>query len=152
MKIPYQTKTIEINIPDVINAGTILKRKAKLFTMTYNQHAEYVALNWIVSFYSDDNGEYGASLSGVIPDYIYESIADNSTAVNPETGEIIFPVETITPAVLDENGNEITPASSTYDVDFMGQYDWFNMLAENQPIQVHRMIEQYGASVTNWDK
>lgn len=173
--IPYTTVDIIIDIPDLVVNDTIIKRKAKLFTMTYNQDAKYLALTWVISSFSDMNGEYGGYLGSVIPDYSHNSIADNTVAVNPATGEIIFPVTTtittpvtttVTNQIItqDENGNDVvsyitqdvtenvTTTTTDYAMDYMGQYDWFNMLAEAQPIQVHGMIRQYGAMVANWNK
>jgi len=126
---------ISIDIADVEINGTILKRKATLFTMTYNQSAKYLVLNWSVSFFADSLGFYGRSLSEIIPSYSHESIADNNTFVNPATGQIL---------IADSTGH--------YSINYMGQYDWFNMMAETQPLQIHDMIRQYGMLVTNWEK
>jgi hypothetical protein len=124
---------ISIDIPDVVINGTKLKRKATLFTMTYNQSAKYLALSWTVSYYADSAGSYGQSLAEIAPSYSRESIADNNTFVNPATGEIL---------TADSAGH--------YSMNYMGQYDWFNMLAENQTIQVHNLIRQYGYMITDW--
>lgn len=146
--IPYNTVNIIINIPDLIINDTIIKRKAVLFTMTYNQDSKYLALTWIVKSFSNNNGEYGESLESVIPDYSHNSIADNTIFVNPQTGEILPPI--ITP-ITDSQTGYIT-YNVDYSVDYMSQYDWFNMIAESQPIQVHTMIRQYGSTVINWNK
>jgi len=143
MRIETNPQAIELNIPDVVIDSTILKRKAKLFTMIYNQNSKSLTLNWTVSFFANDGGNYGEPLS-FIPSYSKESIADNTTAVNPATGQIISMVD-----ILDADGNV---TGQDYAIDWMGQYDFFNMLAENQPIQVHDMIRQYGIGVSNWDK
>lgn len=120
---------IEIDIPDlIVNEQLSLKRKAKLFTMTYNQHLKYLVLTWLVT-YPDL-----VDVSG-ISSYSKESIADNTTMVDVNTGTILTP---------DADGN--------YPGDYTGQYDWFNMIAETQPIKVHDMIRQYGLAVENWNK
>jgi hypothetical protein len=55
--------------------------------------------------------------------------------------------------LLDENGNQVivtipafTPTTQEvqYTVDWMGQYDWFNMIGETTPVIVHDLIRQYG--------
>jgi len=112
---------IEIDIPDlVVNEQLSLKRKAKLFTMTYNQLAKYLTLSWIVS-YPDL-----IDVKGFSP-YSKESIADNTTIVDVNTGAIL---------TADAEGN--------YPGDYIGQYDWFNNVAETQQVNVHAMIRQYG--------
>lgn len=120
---------IEIDIPALIIGGTPLSRKAKLFTMTYNQKQKYLTLCWTVSYYTS-NGEL-LDIAG-IDSYSKESIADNTTMVDVTTGAILQP---------DVNGH--------YPGNYLGQYDWFNMIGENQPLKVHDLIRAYGASV-NW--
>ncbi|MFZ4056994.1 MAG: hypothetical protein ACOYKE_02595 [Ferruginibacter sp.] len=134
-RIEYTPVKISIDIPDVVINETTIKRKAELFTMTYNQSSKYLSLNWKVTHYADSLGQYGQSLDKLIPSWTKESIADNATAVNPQTGQILVP---------DSLGN--------YSINYLGQYDFFNMLAENSPIQVHNLIRQYGLSVESWDK
>ncbi len=111
---------IEINIPDIVVNGITIKRKAKLFKMTYNQDGQSLSLTWIV-YYTDL-----ISVKGFSP-YAKESIADNTTMVDVNTGAIL---------IADENG--------AYPGNYIGQYDWFNMIAETQPVKVHDMIRQYG--------
>lgn len=111
---------ITIDIPDLLVNGITLKRKATLFTMVYNQAVQSLTLNWIVS-YPDLTGVKGFS------PYTKESIADNTTMVDVNSGAIL---------TADAEGN--------YPGDYIGQYDWFNNLAETQVIGVHDMIRQYG--------
>lgn len=120
---------IKINIPDVVINQTKIKRKAELFTMTYNHKYKYLALSWEVTYYADSLGQYGQPISiNGINSYTKESIADNKTKVNPANGE-----------VLDIE----TPGS-------VGQYDFFYNLAEHQNINVHGLIRSYGAAVKEW--
>lgn len=142
---------IEIDIPDlVVNEQLSLKRKAKLFTMTYNQSAKYLTLSWIVS-YPDL-----IDVKGFSP-YSKESIADNTTMVDVNTGAILAPIitqvqdtnEDGTPKV-DAEGNPVMIDQTTYPGDYIGQYDWFNMVAETQAVKVHDMIRQYGLQA-NWN-
>ena len=76
-----QQYPIIIEIPDVIVDGTVLKRKASLFTMTYNIGRQYVALNWEVSYWAaKEDSTYGLELT-FIPKYTKENLADNTTNV-----------------------------------------------------------------------
>ena len=127
-----QQYPIVLDIPDVVINETILKRKASLFTMTYNISKQYVALAWEVTYYSaKDDGSYGDEIS-FIPKYTKESVADNSTKVD-STGKIVYP---------DSSGN--------YPPGSIGQFDYFNNMAENTPILVNYVIKQYGEAIKEW--
>jgi len=135
---------IEIDIPDLIIGTVTLKRKAKLFTMTYNQAAKYLVLSWIVR-YLDIAGIKG------VASYAKESIADNATMVDVATGAILAPVITSVQDTnedgspkVDTNGDPVMIDVTSYEGDYIGQYDWFNYVAETQQISVHDMIRQYG--------
>lgn len=143
------TIEIEIDIPDLIVNEIALKRKAKLFTLIYNQATKTLVLSWIVS-YTDLQGVKGLS------SYSKESIADNNTIVDVSTGAILTPIITDVPE-LDANGNPVLDAAGnpviasqdiSYPGNYIGQYDWFNMIAETQPIKVHDLIRQYGLTAT----
>lgn len=134
-QIKYDAKPITILIPDFISGETVIKRKAELFTMTYNQSAKTLSLTWTVKCYADSAGGYGKYIGAMIPDYSRESIADNQTAVNPATGEIL---------TADSTG--------AYCMDWMGQYDWFHMISESHPLHVANLIRNYGGLMQNWDK
>jgi len=138
---------IELEIPDVIISGTTIKRKAKLFTMTYNLTYKTLALSWEVSHYANDNGAYGLPLS-FIPNYSKENIADNTTIVNPSTGAFLTDADLYTDGV-DADGNPIKVPTN---VPQIGQFDWFNNLGENADINVHNLIRQYGNAYSKWDK
>ena len=123
------SNAITINIPDVQVGNTILKRKAQLFTMIYNQNNKSLVLNWVVKYYADNEGEYGEELTASgISSYSQESVANNTVFVNPSTGAFVA---------------EGTPGA-------IGQYDFFYYLAENKDINVHDLIRAYGASVEEW--
>ena len=134
-RIAYTVVNIVIPIPNVIINNTTLRRTATLFTMTYNQSAQTVVLNWTIKFYSDSAGTCGAYLGAVIPDYSKEVVASNASFVNPSTGAFVIP---------DSKGN--------YPMNYMGQYDFFNYIAETQPLKVHSLIRQYGYQILSWDK
>ena len=149
--ITPQLIEIELEISDKIVDSTIMKRKAKLFSMVYNMHAKCVVLNWEVTFYSNNSdGSYGENLSAIAPKYTRENIADNTTAVDPTTGAII-PWEDLQPTITIDpvTGDEIVTETPT---PYMLQYDWFNQLGENVDINVHNLIRQYGNAITDWDK
>ena len=141
-KIETPTEALSINVPDLVIDGTIIKRKAHLFTMIYNQHSKQVVLNWTVKSYADNGGEYGGYLS-FIPDYSKESIADNNVAVNPATGEILQKTEPMP---------DTEPVEYDYPMDWVGQYDFFYTMGKNTDIKVHDVITAYGQQIENWEK
>jgi hypothetical protein len=124
-----QSQPISIEIPDVSIHNTNFKRKAELFTMTYNQAHKYLALSWVITYYADSSGHYGQpiDLNG-ISSYTKESIANNTVKVNPSTGAIVA---------------DGTPGA-------VGQYDFFYSMAEEMEINVHDLIRAYGAAVAEW--
>ena len=134
-RIPYTVTSISVNISPVTINGTKLQRKATLFTMNYNLKAQFLALSWTVSFYADSANTYGASLAGIIPSYSIENVADNNTFVNPANGQILTP-----------------DSLQHYPMAYMGQYDFFNYIAEKQAVVVHDVLRQYAARALNWEK
>lgn len=121
-----QQYPIVLDIPDVVIQGTTLKRKASLFTMTYNLGRQYVSLNWEVTYYAaKEDGSYGDEIT-FIPKYTKENVADNTVKVD-STGTIVLP---------DAEGN--------YPSGVIGQFDFFNNVAENVPVKVNAVIRQYG--------
>lgn len=134
-RIPYATDRITIDIPDYVVNGTQIKRKAVLQSMEYNQEKRFLSLTWVVKSYADSSGQYGSYLAPQIADYTIRSVADNSVAVNPANGQIL-----------------VADTSLHYLIDYMWQYDWFNMIGETQNINVHDLIREYGSRVSNWNK
>jgi len=110
-----------INISNHPSDSTI-KRKAKrssIITEEYNTHELiFIDLNVLVKHYKEENGVDVAY--PLIPDYIFRLRADNSTLVNPATGEYVdssFP-------------------------NAMGEADYFiNIIAAN-PIAIDTVSEQ----------
>lgn len=132
----YTPIRIEVEIPDLIIGDTIIKRKIELDSMVYNQAAQAVTLDWIIKHYSNEGGKYGVYLGDEeryikIEDKRRSTVADNLSFVNAQTGEFI----------TEEEKDSIM---------WIGQYDFFNMIAETIPIKVHKMIEDYGKKI-NWD-
>lgn len=133
----YIPVEIILEISDKIIGATTLKRKANFFTMIYNQSVKSLVLSWTVEYFNANlDGSYGNNISDVIPSFTKENIADNTTMVDQTTGEILL-----------NNGDG---TFGTVDQIVMGQYDWFNMMAETQQLPVHSLIRQYGAQV-NWN-
>lgn len=146
--LTYNTPQIEIEITDKVIGGTILKRKATLHTMIYNQATKALSLSWVVKYFANDSEDYGDMISvpGIVS-YSQESIADNRTTVNVLTGEILKPEDEIIETI-----EGVETRTGTWDgVDnTMGQYDWFYMMAETQPLMVHELISAYGLNA-DWD-
>ena len=142
---------IVLEIPDVTIDATTLKRKAKLFALIYNMHTKQVSISWTVSHYAKNpDGSYGDSLSKIVPDYSKEQIATNDVPVNPITGFPIDP-ELLNPLVLtNSETGEQTVIQST--VSWIGQYDFFNIMGESEPILIHDVIKQFGMGLQNWEK
>ncbi len=131
--IDYDTTPIIINIPD----NTLgIKRKAQLNMMVYHQQNKRLSLNWNVIYFKNNSGEYGDIVNERgITSYNMENIANNTVIVNANTGEILTP---------DSDGNYPD------DINTMGQYDWFYMMAKTNALNVHDMIISYGTNAT-WD-
>ena len=137
---------IILDIPDIVIDTTVIKRKAKLFTLIYNMNSKQVSISWTIIHYSkNSDGSYGDSLSLIIPNYTREQIATNEVPVNPVTGvpinkEDIQPTITIDPIT----GEEIVTPST---IPWVGQYDFFNNIGENVSIKIHDVIRQFGATL-----
>lgn len=149
-QLPTNPVEIVLEISDVQTGSTIVKRKAKLDTLIYNMRTNQVSISWVVTMYARNaDGSYGAEMSDLIPPYTKEQIATNEVPVNPQTGFPIDP-ETIKPTITqDAGGNNIELPS---EIEWVGQYDFFNMMGENSPIRVHDIIRQFGLGTENWDK
>ena len=136
---------IEIEIPSIEISQTIIKRKAKLFSLIYNRNSKEVALAWTVKHYAATAEGYGDYLS-FIDDWGLTSVADNSTMCDVTNGT---PIQKIVVG-QDENGNDILDYDPA--IDYTGQYDFFSNLAETQPVMIHAMMIQFGNQVTSWEK
>jgi len=129
----YISENIILEIDDIIIDNTIIKRKAYLLSMIYNITNKTVVLNWEIRHYgSTINNQYGEYLINIIPNKTKTTTADNTTFVNSQTGAFVYP-----------------DSEDFIDVDYIGQFDFFSKLAENQPIIVNELIRQYGQQ-TNW--
>jgi hypothetical protein len=143
--VQLTTPEIEIPIPDIEIEQTLIKRKAKLFSLIYNKGSKEVAIAWTVQHYAATAEGYGNYLS-FIPDWSLTSVADNTTMCDVTNG---FPIEKVE-VRQDENGNPIMDYNLK--VNYTGQYDFFCQLAETQPVMIHQMIIMFGNNVTSWEK
>lgn len=142
-KTNISTPQISIDIPDAEYGDTVIKRKAVLFNMNYNQSVKQLVLQWQVKHFADVNGTAGDPIT-LIPDWTKETIADNTTMCNAANG---YPMEPL--AAGDPNADE---NGYPKDMNYMGQYDFFYALAAQQPITVHPLIIQFGQLVQSWEK
>lgn len=136
---------IEIEIPSISIEQTLIKRKAKLFSLIYNKNSKEVAVSWTVKHYAATAVGYGEYLS-FIPDWSLTSVADNTTMCNVTNGYPIYKIV----IGQDENGDDILDYDPA--INYTGQYDFFSNLAETQPVLIHQMIIDFGNQVTSWDK
>lgn len=132
----YHAKQIIMNIPDTSFGETVIKRKARLLSMIYNVNDSTLTLVWNIQHYADSADTYGQYLIGFIPDKVKQTRADNTVMVNSSTGAFVYP---------DSAGNY------PKNVKYIGQFNFFQKLAEYQPIIVDNLILQYGAN-TNWNE
>jgi hypothetical protein len=143
IQLPEQE--IEIEIPAIEIGQTVIKRKAKLFTLIYNKGFKEVSLTWTVKHYAATANGYGEYLS-FINDWSKTSVADNTTMCDVTNG---FPIEKIVIG-QDENGQDILDYDPA--INYTGQYDFFSNLAATQAVMIHQMIIQFGNQVASWEK
>jgi hypothetical protein len=144
--VQLPTPEIEIEIPSMEIGSTVIRRKAKLFSLIYNKGSKEVAIAWTVQHYAattaDGYGEYLA----FIPDWSKTSVADNTTMCDVTNG---FPIQIIQLG-QDEDGDPLYGYDPA--INYTGQYDFFCHLAETQPVLIHQMIIQFGNNVVSWEK
>lgn len=115
----------------VINLSPVLgiNRKAHFATLVYNKKAKEVVTTWDVICYNDEGEELNHPF---YTQYTISLIADNTTYVNPATGEYL-------------PEGEIG----------MGEFDFYEYIAANQPVIIDSMITGVGqraASLGRFDK
>lgn len=125
---------IILEIPDLVIDNTIIKRKAYMFLLGYNQEYQSLYVSWLVKHYSNNNGDYGEYLGSKISDKLKETIADMSVIVKYPSGEIIEP----------ENYSEYQDESGEWTINVMPQYKFFNQVGENVDVNIHNLIRNYG--------
>lgn len=129
----YVPIVITLTIPDKVIGATTVKRKATLTSMIYNQQVGFLSLVWSVEhFAANSDSTYGDTLASFIPNKMKQTTAADTVIVDDATGAFVYPDHT----------GAYDPAITT-----IGQYSWFNKLAQNQSLNVHALIEQYGNAV-----
>ena len=141
--VQLQTPQVKVNVPAIEIDGTKIFREAYLSGMNYSVDGASLTLLWTVQHFSLlDNGK-GTYLS-FVPDYTRKTIADNSTMCDVSNG---YPIEKIEVG-QDETGLPIMDYDQN--ISYTGQYDFFCAMAENQDVNVHAMIRQFGNMITEW--
>jgi len=143
--VQLPSQEIEIAIPDIEIGQTVIKRKAKLFSLIYNKGSKEVSVAWIIQHYAATAEGFGEYL-GFIPDWSKTSVADNTTMCDVTNG---FPIQMIEVG-QDEDGDPIFDYDPA--INYTGQYDFFSNLAQTQPVMIHQMIIQFGNLVESWVK
>ena len=144
--VQLTTPEIEIEIPSIEIGSTVIRRKAKLFSLIYNKGSKEVAIAWTVQHYAATTADGYGDYLAFIPDWSKTSVADNSTMCNITNG---FPIGMIEIG-QDEDGDSIFDYDP--EINYTGQYDFFCHLAETQPVLIHAMIIQFGNNVVSWEK
>ena len=144
--VQLPTPEIEIEIPSIEISSTVIRRKAKLFSLIYNKGSKEVAIAWTVQHYAATTADgYGQYLD-FIPDWSKTSVADNTTMCDVTNG---FPIQMIQIG-QDEDGDPLYGYDPA--INYTGQYDFFSHLAETQPVMIHAMIIAFGNRVESWEK
>ena len=133
-KVNTTASLIVLNIPDIEVGETTVKRTATYSKMEDNRDAKSLSLIWTIKYYAVDSlGNYAAYLGSTFPDKKKTFTATNLNMVNPANGQPLTP---------DVNGN--------YSMNYTGQYDFFNSIADNVAIKFSDIIRQYGITA-NWN-
>jgi hypothetical protein len=146
--VPFAHQPIIVEVSDRTSAGTIIKQKAcflSLHAAQYPTTGEVVVTILVrVDLYADDAGQYGEQLNGKgLSSYEVTLLADNNSAVDPQTGAVLH-IRTIqTPA-------QWADLLEADEAPLMLQGDWFEMLLNTQQVAIgpmlHRFIEQADAA------
>lgn len=126
----YKPVNIVLEIPNTVKGETVLKRKAELQSMIYNTNDKTLSLVWSIKYYADTSIGYGQYLGSIIPDKVKITVANDNVMVNTTTGAFVY---------KDSAGNY--PSNIKY---IIGQYSFFNRIAQFASINVHGLIKQYG--------
>jgi hypothetical protein len=156
---------IVVNISDKAIHNTVIKRKAEVTQLVYDLMNKSVIIRFNVIPYSNDEGEFGDTLSDLAGFAVQpkQLVADMTTLVEIPSGTPIGssnllqlassfePFQEngrlISPVVLDENGNVVTPAQYEdipegilYNKDFMYEFEFYKMVASTQPAIIDELI------------
>lgn len=139
--LPYEHQSITVDISDRINANTVIKQRASFLVL----HAATqpltneitVTIRTRVDLYAEDNGAYGEPLVGKgLSSYEVSLLADNNSAVDPQTGAVRYIRTT-------ENADEWAALLNADEAPLMLQGDWFEYLLNNQPVEIGPMIRRF---------
>jgi hypothetical protein len=144
--VQLSTPEIEIEIPSIEIGSTVIRRKAKLFSLIYNKGSKEVAIAWTVQHYAATTADGYGDYLDFIEDWPKTSVADNTTMCDVTNG---FPIQMIEIG-QDEDGDPLYGYDPA--INYTGQYDFFCQLAETQPVLIHAMIIQFGNNVVSWEK
>lgn len=132
-KVSIKQPQIVIEIPDLQIGETIFKRKAFFFDLKYNQDKEFLIVAWTVKHYAKNpDNSYGEYLGQFVPDKIRESIADDTTIVHAETGEIITDLEQYKEIILVDG--ETIPEHQVPDMEIVDGVEQQKVDAEGNPV------------------
>lgn len=139
--LAHEPQFIEVEVSDRVYGDTTLKQKARWVNMTISQDATtgFVSVNvkLRVFLFANDNGMYGEAISGKgLSTYDVLLVADNNTAVNPQTGEVRYLRVNETPeqwaALLAEKPEPL-----------MLQGSFFETLLHAAPVQIEPMLRSF---------
>ena len=142
--IPYTPSVIELAIADRIAGDTLIRQKARFLSLFHKQTPEGISSVQIVvrvCLYAAEGQGYGPLLSG--PGFSsYEATlgADNRTLVDarPEhAGDVLATRE------LGQTEEAWQAVVDSYPQPTMLQGDFFEMLRDNQPVQIGDIIRRH---------
>jgi len=138
---PFEHQPIEVPVTDRSTASTTIKQKARFLTLHASQNPLSgeitVTIRVRVDLYADDNGQYGELLTGKgLTSYEVSLLADNNTAVDPQTGA----VRHIRTAQTTDEWQALLAAD---EAPLMLQGDWFEMLLNTQQVAIGPMLRQF---------
>ena len=139
--LPFEHQPITVPVSDRTTDGTTFKQLARWLSMYPAQHPRTdevtVQVRVQVSLYADNNGAYGELLTGKgLSSYEVTLHADNNSAVDPQTGEVLYIRGNETP-------EEWAALLAADEAPLMLQGDWFEMLLNTRPVEIGPMIKQF---------
>ncbi|MDF7809901.1 hypothetical protein [Hymenobacter sp. YC55] len=147
--------TIELPVSDRRSGATVVKQKARYHGLNINQQADgtcSVLMQLSVTQYAaTEAGEYGERLTWEgVSSYPKTLVADNNTAVDPQSGAILY-ILVSSETVLDFVKQQYISISESSWHDFLNsrpealalQGDFFCVLRDTQDIRIRFLIEHH---------
>ncbi|RZK13523.1 MAG: hypothetical protein EOO56_26905 [Hymenobacter sp.] len=139
--IPFQHQPITVAVADRTSAGTTFKQKAQFLSLHAAQNPAtqqvQVTIRVRVDLYADDAGQYGELLLGKgLSSYEVTLVADNNTAVDPQTGAVQL-------MRSNETAEQWQALLDGHEAPLMLQGDWFEMLLNTQQVAIGPMLRQF---------